>query len=390
MRKILILLGMIGLSVFLALPASGSAVNPLTTTRKLNELSNRFNSFEANWGRFQIGGNFSIETNSYLNANEANLSTLEFNQNLSLFLDTMVDRNILLSLKMSHQGGWGLNYQSTGLANPITSPLQIDEAFFKLEYPHTLDYLGRFRFSFGPLGVISDFFVNPVEGLAIQHSIQNFHVVGLFSRVYTQYIPGTNQIEAGEDYMAARIGWANQSTIIGLNMVPNGVTGEKSFSIDFTLNGGNNKVAAELCWYSFHTDQYPDFQVDWTPGLLVSYGRQLSNSFLQLKTAYFSPQFSPSYSSLAHVSGDSREWFTPNSKGVELSLQTNFKKSINLENRLGILMPVENYDQPEIGYHLYTSLAKNFTPVNQVLVGIELKSLKTRDNRAFVKWNIQF
>ncbi|MGE5581539.1 MAG: hypothetical protein ACM3X9_03290 [Bacillota bacterium] len=382
-----------GLLIALATQTFGAVSNQSTTDRKLNELTNRFSNLESTWGRFQIGGSFELDTTSTLSKDQDAPTPPGFNQQLGLFFDANIDPNLQVSLKVSQEGGWGLNYLSAGSSNvPLTTPFQVDEAFLRLTYPDSYNYLGRFRFSLGPIGLISDFYANPVEGVAIQKAFHNYHVIGVYSRVNTQYKPGTNEIEATEDYFSARVGWSDQNTMFGLNLVPNGITGEKAASIDWSSSTKTSKIAAELGEYSFDSSQYPDYKVDWTPGFLISYAKVLANNnFLQLKAGYFGPQFMPSYSSLAHSSGDDREWFIPNSQGLEIYLQTPLKKGYSLENRLIFLTPVENYNQPDLNYRLRSDLVKNFSPVNQIQIGFDLKYFPDNVyNQIFLNWILQF
>lgn len=383
---LLIILSLPSLPVFGA-PASQS------TDRKLSELSNRFNNLEATWGRFQLGGSFNIQTESDLDS----IELFKVNQELNLFLDAFIDQNLIFSLKMLHRGGWGLNFQSldsenTPLDPPVVAPLQIDEAFLRMERSKSLNYLGRFRYSFGPFGLISDFFASPAEGLAYQRSFGDYHILGLYSRVYTQYIPGSDKIEVNEDYLAGRIGWSSENTVLGLNLVPFGVAGEKNVSIDWSTANPTSSFAAELGFYSFNSDQYPDYVVDWTPGLLISYKKQYAkNGIFQVKAGYFAPNFAPSYSSLAHSSGDNREWFLPNSQGVDLFLLSPLPKNYQLANHLILLNQLEDYDQPENGYRLRSSIVKYYSPINQLEFGIDLNHLTVKsENQAFISWTVQF
>ena len=57
----------ITLGIMLFTPVSTLAASPgslAKTDRKLADLNNRFSSIEANWGRFQMGGFFSLQTRS--------------------------------------------------------------------------------------------------------------------------------------------------------------------------------------------------------------------------------------------------------------------------------------------------------------------------------------
>ena len=379
--------------ILLATPVLAKPLSPSTTDRQLANLNSRFSNLEANWGRFQLGGNLNLDSSTSYQKTSSTFNPIKFKQELSIYLDTFIDSNLQLSVKMYNQGGWGLNYQSAGTdGSPLTTPLQIDEAYLRLSKPDSLDYLGRFRFSLGPLGVISDFIANPAEGVAIQKEFDNYHIIGFYSRINTQYLEGTDQIASQEDYWATRISWNDQTTVWGLNIVPNGITGEKAFSLDWSLTRPTLRTAAELGWYSFSTSAYPDYKVAWTPGLLISFGNQISPlTFWQIKMGYFSPQFTPSYSSLAHSAGDNREWFLPNTKGIELYALTGLTKKLQLENRLIILTPVKNYTEPDLTYHLRTSLIKSYSSANQLQVGLDLKTLSQEvDNQFFVKWNLQF
>lgn len=372
--------------------ADGRTNSPTYNDLKLKELSNQFSTMQATWGRFQIGGTFDLESDSSLEDHQTKLPTFGFIQQLKLFLDASMDQNLQLSLKASHQGGWGLNQTTNSGVYPMTSPFQVDEAFLKLEYPNSLYYMGRFRYSFGPLGLISDFYTNPLEGVALQRTFHNFHAIGIYSRVNTQYDPNTNQIETVDNYLAGRIGWSNQLNIIGLNMVPKGISGEKSISADWAYNRLDLKMAMEVGWYSFNNNQYPNYKVAWVPGILASYGKVFNNfNYFQLKAGYLAPKFMPSYSSLAHCSGDDREWFLPNSQGVEIYLQTGLKKGFSLENRLIILKPVENLGQPILNYRWRSALVKNFSAINQLQFGFDLKYMPNNiDHIIFGKWTLQF
>ena len=377
---------------FSLLPAFGAQASK-STDRKLSDLSSRFENLEATWGRFQLGGSFNIQTESNLDS----VSLFKVNQELNLFLDAFIDQNLIFSLKMSHQGVCVLSFQSLDSENlpldaPMVAPLQIDEAFLRMEHSKSLNYLGRFRYSFGPFGLVSDFFASPAEGLAYQRSFGDYHIIGLYSRVYTQYIPGSNKIEINEDYLAGRIGWSDKNSIFGLNLIPFGVAGEKNVSIDWSTSKPTSSFAAELGWYSFKSDQYPDYVVDWTPGLLVSYQKQYTkNGLFQVKAGYFAPNFAPSYSSLAHSSGNNREWFLPNSQGIDLFLLSPLPKNYQLANHLIVLNQIEDYGQPENGYRLRSSIVKYYSPINQLEFGIDLNHLFAEsENQAFVSWTVQF
>ena len=392
MKKTIAVITLLFILSIPSLPVSGAPAST-TTDRKLSELSNRFSNLEATWGRFQLGGNFNIQTESNLDS----VKLFKVKQELDLLLDAYIDPNLIFSLRMSHQGGWGLSYQSLDSENvpldsPVVAPLQIDEAFLRMERKKNLNYLGRFRYSFGPFGLVSDFFASPAEGLAYQRSFGDYHLIGLYSRVYTQYLPGSDKIEVSEDYLAGRIGWSNQNTVLGLNLVPFGVAGEKNVSIDWSTANPTSSFAAELGFYSFKSDQYPDYVVDWTPGLLVSYKKQFAkNGIFQAKAGYFAPNFAPSYSSLAHSSGDNREWFLPNSQGIDLFLLSPLPKNYQLANHLIVLNQLEDYGQPENGYRLRSSIIKYYSPINQLEFGIDLNHLLTEsENQAFISWTVQF
>lgn len=392
MKKPLIT-GFLLLMIFsFAFPVLGASATK-STDRKLSELTNRFENLEANWGRFQLGGSFNIQPQSNLDS----ASLFKVNQELNLFLDAFIDQNLLFSFKMAHRGGWGLGYQSLDSENiplepPINSPLQVDEAFLRMEHPGNLNYLGRFRYSFGPFGLISDFFESPAEGLAYQRSFGNYHIAGLYSRVYTQYIPGSDIVEVSEDYLAGRIGWSSKNSIIGLNLVPFGVSGEKNISLDWSTTGSDSSFAAEIGWYSFNSDQFPDYQVGLATGILISYQKHFSrNGIFRIKAGYFAPDFAPSYSSLAHSSGDNREWFLPNSRGIDLLLVSPLSRNYQLANHMIVLNPIENFGQPQTGYRLRSSIIKSYSPINQLEFGVDLNHLtETKENEAFISWTIQF
>lgn len=377
-----------------SLPVFGASASK-SSDRQLSDLTNRFNNLEANWGRFQLGGTLNLQTRSDLDRNQMP-PLFKVIQELNLFMDAFIDRNLLFSLKLAHSGGWGLSYLSLDPDNqpydpPLVAPLHIDEAFLRMEHPNSRHYIGRFRYSFGPFGLVSDFFTSPAEGLAYERSLGNYHFSGIYSRVYTQYLPGSDQVEISEDYLAGRIAWAQNNSVLGLNLIPFGIAGEKNISLDWSTAAQNSSFATELGWYSFKSDRYPEYVVDWTPGFLVSYKNQFSkNNLYQIKVGYFAPGFAPSYSSLAHSSGDDREWFLPNSKGIDLFLLSALPKNYQLANRLIFLSPIENYGQPQSGYRFRSSIIKYFSPVNQLELGIDLNRLTKNETEAFVGWIVQF
>jgi hypothetical protein len=391
-KKTLAIICSLSLAILFAYPALGQPVPQLAKDRQINELSNRVAILDSTWGRFQIGGNFELDTTSTLSQGQKTIAPPGFNQQLGVSLLANIDQNLQLSIKTSQLGGWGLKYQSVNSnASPITMPFQVDQAFLKLSHPESLDYLGRFQFSLGPLGMMADFYANPVEGIALQKIFKSFHAIGIYSRVNTEYLQGTNQISTTEDYLAARVGWSNQSTVVGFNLVP-GLTGETDFSIDCSNNTPNSKFAAELGWYSFNSKMFPDYKVGWTPGILLSYGKKITaNTYLQFKTGFMGPKFMPLYSSLAHSSGELREWFIPNSQGIELDLQNTLQNGYGLENRLIVLTPIINYNQPDYNYRLRSYVVKHYTPVNQLQLGIDLKSFPDSVyQQLFLSWILQF
>jgi hypothetical protein len=363
--------------------------------QKLADLSNRFSSLEANWGRFRLGGSFSLIPYANFAKSQETRPIVEYSQEIGLFFDAFVDDHLQFSLKLGNQRGWGTEYQYLGSIN--LNPLQIDEAFLRMQYPTTFNYFGRFRFSLGALGIISDFYTNPIEGVAVQQALGKFQLVAVYNRVSTLYNPDTNKVESGTDYLAGRIGWSNRSDVIGLNIVPKGLGGERDFSVDWSRSTAQYKIAAELGWYSFNSNG-SDLNTNPIPGFMVSYGCNLpsrhghNTNFLQLKAGYFSNGFRPSYSSLAHASGDDREWFQPNSQGMEIywNWRNQLFNSFQVENRLIVLTPVQS-DQPVVNYRLRSSLTKNMTPINQLQLGIDLKSFnQVFLGQIFAGWILRF
>jgi hypothetical protein len=390
LRIILTFFQVILLLSFFFHPAAVKAA--VLTDKRLNELSFRLNSFEAYWNRFQIGGDITLKSSSHLESDETKLNAFNFHQQLGLFLDAAIDSNLSFSVKLSHYGGWGQNYQSVSSASyPMTTPLQLDEAFLRFEYPKNINYLGRFRFSPTPLGLISDFSVNPIEGIAAQKAFGPYHGILIYSRVNTEYQPGTERIASNEDYWSARFGWSRKNNIFGVNIVPNGISGEQNFSLDWSYEQSNLKIMAEAAWYSFHSAQYPLYEVGWTPGLLFSLSRSFSkDGYYQIKAGYLAKQFFPSYSSLAHSAGDNREWFLPNMQGLEFFIKKQLWPGWSWENRWLFSQPTSQ-TVSVIDYRLSSSVRKFFSPINQLQFGIELKDYqKTQDNRIFLSWNLRF
>ncbi|HYH03909.1 MAG TPA: hypothetical protein VEC37_12455, partial [Bacillota bacterium] len=228
------------LMISFALPV---AAKPTKTTKtadqRINELSHRLSAFESNWNRFRIGGDLTVKSNTFFNDTEQNLNELNFDQELNLNLDAFLDRNLSVSMKLTHFGNWGDKFTdpSNG-ARQMDTPLQLDEAFLRMEYPTALNYLGRFRFSLSPLGLISDFYSSPVEGFSFQKVYNQYHAIALYSRINNKFTfqtdENTTQVVESGNYWVFRLGWANSGHIIGLNLLPNGITGEKGLSLDWS------------------------------------------------------------------------------------------------------------------------------------------------------------
>lgn len=374
--------------------AAKSPASP-TTDRKITNLSNRLSSLEASWGRFRLGGTFSLVPFANF-APAAQGPIIEYNQEIDLFLEAFIDEHLQFALNLDNQRNWGTQYQYLGTLN--LNPLEIDEAFLRIQYPASFNYLGRFRFSLGALGIISDFFTNPIEGVAIQQALGKFQLVALYNRVSTVYNPVTGRAESGTDYLAGRIGWSNRSDVIGLNIVPKGLGGERNFSIDWSRSNAKSKLAAEFGWYSFNSYEYPDLNTGPVPGLLISYGLNLpsnhgrGSSFLQFKAGYFAPGFRPSYSSLAHISGNDREWFQPNSQGIEIywDWHNRLFNNFQIQNRLILSTPVQG-NQSTVNYRLNSTFSKTITPVNQLQFGIDLKNYdQSFQGQLFAGWILRF
>jgi hypothetical protein len=183
--------------IMIPLPVLATPVNVNEMNSRILELNKRFSSLESTWGRFQMGGNLTLQSDALWKNTPNEMPLPAYNQELELYFDAGIDENFQFSLRLNHTGGWGFNYLSMDSGvYPMNSPLQVTEAFLRYEKNGNYDYLGRFRFTLGPLGLINDFIVNPVEGFALQHKIGPFYLSGLYSRVNTQYKANTNQVDS--------------------------------------------------------------------------------------------------------------------------------------------------------------------------------------------------
>jgi hypothetical protein len=364
--------------------------NPVRTVgsgeQQLTDLTNRLNSFEASWNRFQIGGNLTLKSSSVYQQAQQNFAQLNFSQQLDLYFNSMIDSRLAAAIKLTHYGGWG-QYGN----NPMSSPLQLDEAYLRWIRPTFIGYLGRYHFSLSQLGLISDFTTIPIEGATYQKMYRNFHVIGLYSRVYTIIGATSGSVEATEDYWAARIGWANRHQVVGINFVPDGIAGETGFSIDWSTDWANQKLAVEAAWRSFDSTD-AQLRVVRAPGILASYGKVIGNDYFQIKAGYFTANFEPQYSSLAHISGDNREWFVPNSQGIEAFWKKQLKPGWNWENRILLFQPVVEYGSANLNYRFASSLVRSLSPVNQLKIGIDLKEdyAGVDSSKIEVLWNLRF
>jgi hypothetical protein len=373
------------LSIYPATANPVQAVNP--SGQELSNLTSRLNSFESQWNRFQIGGELNLKSSSFYQSSQQHFGQLNFSQQLDLYFNTMIDSRLTAAIKLTHYGGWGQygNY-------PMSSPLQLDEAHLRWNYPTFIGYLGRYHFSLSQLGLISDFATIPIEGATFQKVYKNFQAVALYSRVYTIIGAATGTVEAAEDYWAARLGWSNRNNVIGINLVPDGITGETAFSIDWSTDWSNQKLAVEAAWRSFDSAD-AQLRVVRAPGILISFGKVIANhDYFQIKAGYFTPGFEPQYSSLAHISGDNREWFVPNSQGIEFFWQKQFKPGWNWENRILLFQPVIEYGSSNLNYRFASTVIRAFSPINYLKFGIDLKEdyAGVDSEQIIVSWNFRF
>jgi hypothetical protein len=355
--------------------------------QNITDLSNRLNSLISYWDRFQIGGELTFKAGSRYQQARRNLEQLNFTQQLDLYFNAMIDSQLGTAIKLTHYGCWG-EYSNT----PMNSSLQLDEAYLSWNAPSFLAYLGRFHFSLNQLGLVSDFTTNAAEGAAFQRVYRNFHVIGLYSRVYTLREATTGNVASAEDYWAARWGWSNRNHVVGLNLVPDGIAGETDFSIDWSTAWSDGKLAIEAAWHSFDSAG-AQLSVTRVPGILASFSKVYGHTgYFQIKAGYFAPDFQPQYSSLAHISGDNREWFIPNSRGIEALVTKEIKPGWNWENRLIVFQPVNEYGSPKLNYRFATTVIRNFSPVNQLQLGIDRKSdyAGVDGSQLVVSWNLRF
>jgi hypothetical protein len=382
------LLSVVMLLILTLQPANANPIQSVSPNdQKITDLSNRLNSFETNWNRFQIGGDLTLKSSTHYQQTQAKLEQLHFDQQLDLYFNTSIDRYLGTSVKLTHYGGWGQysNY-------PMSSPLQLDEAYLHWNQPTLTGNLGRFHFSLSQLGLISDFTTIPIEGATFQKAFGNFQAIVLYSRVYTTLGATTGAVDSAEDYWAARLGWSNRNQVFGINLAPNGIMEETSFSIDWSLDWACQKLAVEAAWRSFDSND-PLLHVTRTPGILISYSKVSGNNdYLQIKVGYFAKSFEPQYSSLAHISGNNREWFVPNSQGIELFGKKQLKPGWNWENRILLFQPLVEYGSPSLNYRFTSTVIRDLSPVNHLMLGIDLKEdyAGVDSTQIVVSWNLRF
>ena len=313
-------------------------------------LSTRVSNLESSWGHLRLGGEYSLRADIFHGSpfstpqDSGNRLLPGFLQEMNVFLEAQASSEFSVQMNFSHQGFWGVSSPSDGNIDkpPLISPLILDEATVRLRKPQLLGDFGRFRFSLDPMGLITDHSSYPIEGLALQTSINGVYVGGYYSRLSSFYQPGSLYINSVDDEIALRIAVPQPKYLLGFTLVPSGLASEQAWALDYAGLWGKRGVQLALAHYKPSPDNYPEYTHDGAWGFLANIdllpGQQRS---LSMKAGYFELGFTPTFSRLSHAVIGDGEPFSPNSWGLSFLYRQTLNKNWDLLGEFTALSPVE-------------------------------------------------
>jgi hypothetical protein len=329
-------------SLFLIVFPAQAANNPT--------ISSRLNGLEAAWGHLRLGGSFSLQSDiyrgkPYATETEDGKNTVPgFQQELKVRLEAQATPELGLDMLLSHQGFWGVSMASDGNIDksPLISPLFIDEAAIRYRRPNTLGDFGRFRFSLDPMGLITDHSSYPIEGIALQTSVNGVYIGGYYSRLSSLYQMGNLHVHEADDEVAIRIALPRPTYLLGITWLPNGLAHESAWSIDYTGWIKRHGFRMTAAHYSPSPDNYPEYNHKDGWGFLAE-GDLIpgETQSLVMKLGYFESGFTPIFSRLANAVIDEGEPFSSNTQGIGLYYNKMIAKNWDMVLGTTWLKPVD-------------------------------------------------
>ena len=313
-------------------------------------LSTRLSHLEANWGHLRLGGEFILRGDIYhgepfkTGLTNGNDLLPGMRQDLKVFIDAQVSPEFGAQIIMNQQGFWGVSSPSDGNMDkpPIIAPFFLEEAAIRFRKPQFLGDFGRFRFNLDPMGLITDHTSYPLEGIALQTSIQGVYLGGYYSRLSSHYQPGNLYVQNVDDEVALRIALPRPTYLLGMTWIPTGLVNDTAWSLDYTGWIGQRGLQMTLAHYKPSPDNYPEYVHEGAWGFLANFdlipGEQRS---LSMKLGYFELGFTPTFSRLSHAVIGEGEPFGPNQKGASLLYRQILSPSWELSSQVDITSPLK-------------------------------------------------
>lgn len=327
---------------------------------------NRLKALESRWGHIQLGGEFKLLADYYHGSYNSKVSGLR--EDLNLFLQAQLDRSFNLNLVLSQQGFLGLHPNETNLP-PVTMPLVLDEAVLRYRSPKLLADMGVFKFSLDPLGLIADHSYQPVHGFALQTGNKDFYFGGYYSRISTNYY---NNVYAsdGDGELALRLAFPGPKYMWGITVVPSGFSNDVAAGVDFMTGFLGGNLQGELAWYSPSPDKFDTY--DGVFGWLISWHKDLKESYLVVKAGAFQTGFLPYSSILYEYNGAEAVEFRENTYGAAVAYGRSSKNNWGIKGQVGILYPFSTSSPPYQQQPFFSCRAtKTFSPATSLELGYD-------------------
>lgn len=342
-------------------------------------IAKRLSNLESRWGRFQLGGEFSLLADYKQRAYEE-YRTPDLKNYLNLYLDSQIDQNFYFYLLLSHYDNYGyLNQQ------------YVDEAAIRYRSPDLLADIGKFKFTLDPLGLIADHSVSPIQGIALQTGNTDIYFGGYYSRLYL--IPESLDEEklriTSDDQFGFRIAFPKPGYMLGMTLIttPTGDLSETAVSIDLITNSLGGTLQSEVAWHKPGADNYLGYQDQGALGGLVTWNKAVADTSYTINAWYFAKGFAPISSSLNDSYLEKGEIFTSNSYGIGGSWQQKLNNNWDTTIKSGVLFsPAQtSFSGPQLTFS--GRLRKSFSHATSLDFGFDSIFEPSVDKIALSRYN---
>ncbi len=324
-------------------------------------IAKRLANLESRWGRFQLGGEFSL-TADYKQRVYEEYRTPDLKNHLNIYLDSHIDQNFYFYLLLGHYDNYG-----------YINHLYVDEAAVRYRSSNLLADLGKFKFTLDPLGLIADHQTSPIQGIALQTGNTDVYFGGYYSRLYlnTQGLNEEKLKITSDDQFGFRIALPKPGYMLGMTLVttPTGDLSETAVGFDLIANAYGGTLQSEVVWYRPGKDNFQEYKHDGAFGSLVSWNKAVASQIYNLYAWYFAKGFAPVSSALNEI--DKGEIYTLNSYGFGGAWQHNLNNNWTTTIKGGLLFSPEQTEFSRAQLVFSGRLCKSFSPATSLEFGFD-------------------